>query len=143
VPDESAADDPVAETSVAGTASIVVFALIFLAVAGAGIAAGWYRATYWTWPGLSAAERVHWCGRDYDLSGPTETWRQIAASEPWKIHPVGLYPPLGFSREQLLAATNPAQAKLPPGTPITSCATLLYVRTRSGRYETYSLLGGP
>jgi hypothetical protein len=145
VSDESAADGAGPELPVAGTAGIVVFALIFLAIAGAGIAVAWYRGTYWTWPGLSVSERVHWCGRDYELSGPAQTWRQItvSAGEPWPIHPVGLYPPLSFSREQLLAGTNPAQARLPDGTPISSCATLLYVRAGPGRYQTYSLLGGP
>jgi hypothetical protein len=141
-------DEPLAGSSGAElpVAWIIGFALIFMAVAGAGVATAWYRGTYWTWPGLGASDRVHWCGRDYDLLvGPPESWRQVKADagEPWPIHPVDAYPPLGFSREQLLASTGPARARRPAGTPVTSCATLLYVRTDSGRYQTYSLLGGP
>jgi hypothetical protein len=65
-------------TSVASTAWIIGFALIFVAVAGAGVATAWYR-----------------------------------------------------------------RARRPAGTPVASCATLLYVRADSGRYQTYSLLEAP
>jgi hypothetical protein len=113
--------------------------LIALIAAALGV---WYRATYHSWPGLSASERVHWCGRDYELlSGPAQTWAQISAQQAGRIHVVGVYPPLSFNQEQLLSATDLTQAKLPAG--VYACATELYVRTAPGRYQTYSLLGGP
>ena len=111
-------------------------------VLGAGLAV-WYRTTYWVWPGQGASDRVHWCGRDYQRSGVTWTRRQIAVNEPWPVHVVAQFPPLAFHQESLLAATNPAEAKLPVGTRVSSCATLLYVPSAPGRYVVYSLLGGP
>ena len=88
---------------------------------------------------------MHWRGRDYEPlpSSPTETWRRISAQSPGPIHVVDLFPPLGFHKEALLASANPALAKLPAGTPITSCTTVIYVRTGPGRYLLYGLLGRP
>lgn len=121
---------------------IAVGALAVALATGAGFAV-WYRTTYWVWPGQGASDRVHWCGRDYQLQpGRTETWRQISAQQSWPVHVVGLFPPLAVHQEALFAGINP-QANRSPGTPVASCAALLYIRAAPGRYLVYSLLGGP
>jgi hypothetical protein len=105
--------------------------------------AGWYCSTYWVFPGQSAAQRLHWCGRDYqELPQAAMTWRRISAQEPWPVHVVDLYPPLGLSQEALFASTNPATPSMPPRD-VTSCTTVIYVRLGPNRYQPYSLLGGP
>jgi len=117
-------------------------ALVAACLVGLGFSA-WYRETYGVFPGQGASQRLHWCGRDYQaLAGTAMTWRQISAQEPWPVHVVDLFPPLGFSKEALFASINPAIAKMPPGG-ITSCTTVIYVRLGPNRYQPYSLLGGP
>jgi len=121
---------------------VASLALAALCLIGLGFSA-WYRVTYWVFPGQGASQRLHWCGRDYQaLAGTARTWRQISAQEPWPVHVVGTFPPLGFSKETLFASISPAIAKMPPGDR-TSCATVLYVRLGPNRYQPYSLLGGP
>ncbi len=102
----------------------------------------WYRETYWVFPGQSASQRLHWCGRDYEAApGPATTWREVSTQEPWPVHAVGLFPPLGFSKETLFASINPAIARTPGS--VTSCTTVIYVRLGPNRYQPYTLLGGP
>ena len=105
------------------------------------VATIWYRQTYKVWPGQEASTRLHWCGRDYENSGgPAKTWQQITSQERLPIRPVGRYPPLGWSRQELFAATPPAQrvsASPPP------CPTTVYLRTGPGNYRAYRLEGGP
>jgi len=79
---------------------------------------------------------VHWCGRDYQIDS-TETWAQITAAETRPVRVVGSYPPL-LSGRPLLAARFPGQVK--PGG---ACATAVYLRTGAGRYQAYTLEGGP
>jgi hypothetical protein len=103
----------------------------------------WYRETYWVFPGQAASQRVHWCSRDYEAApGPAMTWRQVSRQEPWPVRVVGLFPPLGFSKEALFASVNPAIARMPPAK-VTSCTTVIYVRLGPNRYQPYGLLGGP
>jgi hypothetical protein len=103
----------------------------------------WYRQTYWVFPGQSASQRLHWCGRDYQaLPGAPMTWRQISAQEPWPVRVIGFFPPLGFSKEALYASVDPATAKLPSGD-VVSCTTAIYIRLGTNRYQPYNLLGGP
>jgi len=106
------------------------------------VAAIWYRQTYKVWPGQEASAFVHWCGRDYANSGgPAKTWQQITSNERLPIRPVGRYPPLGRSRQELFAATPPApRASASPPPP---CPTTVYLRTGPGDYRAYSLKGGP
>jgi hypothetical protein len=109
-----------------------------LLVAVGGLAA-WYRATYHTWPGLGVPTVVHWCGRDYSggIAGP-QTWAQVTAQAPVAVKAVGYYPPLGPGR-LLLADTGNATSR-PPGQ---VCAMAVYLRTGPGRYQSYTLEGGP
>ena len=98
----------------------------------------WYRATYHVFPGMVPTV-VHWCGRDYQegTSGP-QSWAEVAAQAPVAVRTVGYYPPLGPGRLLLAGAnsiTNP-----PPGH---ACATVVYLRTSPGRYQVYTLEGGP
>jgi len=112
------------------------FALLF----GAGLLTVWYRATYHVWPGLGGVPTVvHWCGRDYQefLLGP-QSWAQLTAQAPVAVRAVGSYPPIGPGR-LLLAATGPATHP-PPGQ---VCAMAVYLRTSPGRYQGYTLEGGP
>jgi hypothetical protein len=98
----------------------------------------WYRATYHVFPGMMPSV-VHWCGRDYQqgLSGP-QSWAQITAQAPVTVRAVGSYPPIGPGR-LLLAATG-ATTHRPAGE---VCAMTVYVRTGAGRYQAYTLEGGP
>jgi hypothetical protein len=97
----------------------------------------WYRATYHTWPGMVPTV-VHWCGRDFETGDGARTWAQITKAEaPRTVRVVGSYP-LPFSALPLLAARFPGTVK--PGEP---CAMAVYIRTGQGRYEVYSLEGGP
>jgi hypothetical protein len=98
----------------------------------------WYRATYHVFPGMMPTV-VHWCGRDYQdgVAGP-QTWAQITAQAPMAIRAVGYYPPLGPGR-LLLADTGRATSH-PPGQ---VCAMAVYLRTGPGRYQAYTLEGGP
>jgi hypothetical protein len=49
---------------------------LVLIIAAAGFAV-WYRSAYAAWPGQWNPARVHWCGRDYQIDGSAQTWRQI------------------------------------------------------------------
>jgi hypothetical protein len=51
-------------------------------------------------------------------------------------------PPLGFSRQELFAATTPGARRL-PSSPGLVCAMVVYLRTGTGEYQAYSLEGGP
>jgi hypothetical protein len=116
--------------------------LVLLIVAAGGVAVR-YRAVYNVWPGQRASARVHWCGRDYEsFGGPPHSWRQISAQEPIPIHAVGVYPPLGWSRQELFAAATTGSQRLAAGQPQV-CAMIVYLRTGPGEYRAYSLEGGP
>lgn len=106
------------------------------------VAAIWYRQTYDVWPGQEASARVHWCGRNYENSGgPPKTWQQLTSQERLPIRPVGRYPPLGLSRQDVFAATSPApRASASPPPP---CPTTVYLRAGPDDYRTYNLQGGP
>ena len=114
-----------------------------LTVIAAGGTAIWYRHTYNVWPGQGASTRVHWCGRDYEsFGGPPQTRQQISSRQHFLIHPVGEYPPLALSRQQLFAAVvigGPRTSVSPP--PL--CAMVVYLRTGADQYRAYSLEGGP
>ncbi len=110
-----------------------------LVVVAAGVFAVWYRETYSEWPVLGLPDRVHWCGRDYQIDGPAQTWREVTAQTPTAIHRAGQYPPVGWWRQELLAAT-PGVVLHGPGE---LCAAVLYLRTGSATYQGYSLEGGP
>jgi hypothetical protein len=99
----------------------------------------WYRATYHMWPGTGVPNVVHWCGRDYQggISGP-QTWAQITAQAPAAIKAVGNYPPFGPGH--LLLADTGGVTNPPPGQ---VCAMAVYLRTARGRYQAYTLEGGP
>jgi hypothetical protein len=107
------------------------------------VAAIWYRQTYNVWPGQRASTRVHWCGRDYEaFGGPPKTWQQITSQQQLPIRPVGQYPPLGWPRQELFAATNPPAQRVSISPP-PPCAVIVYLRTRPDGYQAYSLEGGP
>jgi hypothetical protein len=105
--------------------SVLALAIVF---------AGWYRFIYNVWPGMGADARVRWCGRDYQDAGAAQSWRQISSQTP-PIHAVGLYPPLGWSRQELFAPQAPRSSAY--------CGTVVYLRTGPDEYEVYGLLGGP
>lgn len=116
---------------------------LVLMVAAAGGFAVRYRAVYNVWPVQGASARVHWCGRDYEsFGGPPRSWRQISAQEPVPIHAVGVYPPLGWSRQELFAATTAGSQRLAASSSQV-CAMIVYLRTGPGEYRAYSLEGGP
>ena len=115
--------------------------LAVMIVTALGLAV-WYRATFNVWPGQSVSSRVHWCGRDYDDYGdPPQTLRQISAGQPNPVRPVGQYPPLAFSSQELYAAMVPEAERQAAG--LDSCATVVYLRTGPDAYQAYGLLGGP
>ena len=117
--------------SVASTCAVCLVA--------AGLAATvWYRATYHVFPGMMPSV-VHWCGRDYQTGGEPENWAQVTAAErPRQVRAVGSYPPLfGLGRPLLAAAGD---LPVGPGEP---CAMVVYLRTGAGRYQPYTLEGGP
>ena len=114
-----------------------------LTVAAAGGVAVWYRQAYNVWPGQQASARVHWCGRDYEsFSSAPQTRQQISSREHFLIRPVGQYPPLGLSRQELFAAVViGAQRRSVSPPPL--CAMVVYLRTGPDEYQAYSLEGGP
>jgi hypothetical protein len=117
--------------------------ILILTAIAAGIFALWYRHTYNVWPAQSASGRVHWCGRDYEsFSGPPQTQRQISSREHFVIRPVGRYPPLAPSRQQLFAAVV-IGAQRATVSPPPLCAMVVYLRTGPDQYRAYSLEGGP
>jgi hypothetical protein len=123
--------------------SRAVSGALVLILAAAGGFTVWYRAVYNVWPGQGASSRVHWCGRDYEsFGGPPQTWRQISAQEPSPIHAVGVYPPLGWSRQELFTAAT-AQSERRAARQSLVCAMIVYLRTGPGEYRAYSLEGGP
>jgi hypothetical protein len=111
---------------------------VALVLVAAGIFALWYHQTYMVWPGQAASAQVHWCGRDYQYQGGTQTWRQITSQARWPVRAVSWYPPLGLARQQLFAAIYPKALRSP-----SSCATSVYLRTGPDRYRAYDLEGGP
>ena len=114
-----------------------------LMIAAAGGTAIWYRQAYNVWPGQQASTRVHWCGRDYEsFSSAPQTRQQISSREHFLIRPVGPYPPLGWSRQELFAAVViGAQRRSVSPPPL--CAMVVYLRTGPDEYQAYSLEGGP
>jgi hypothetical protein len=116
----------------AGLAAICLAGAVFFA-------ALWYRATYRMWPGQGTPTVVHWCGRDYEtgLSGP-QTWARITRQAPVAVRPVGNYPPLGPGH--LLLADTGGVTNRPAGE---VCAMAVDLRTGPGRYQPYTLEGGP
>jgi hypothetical protein len=121
---------------------VVSGVLALMVVAACGFAV-WYRQAYNVWPGQGASARVHWCGRDYEsFGGPPLTWQQVTSREPVPVHAVGRYPPLGWSRQELLAAAAP-RSQRPAVSKSLVCAMVVYLRTGPDEYQAYSLEGGP
>ena len=121
----------------------IAIGLLVLIVVAAGGVALWYRTTYNVWPGQAASARVHWCGRDYEyFGGATETSYQMSAHERFPIRPVGLYPPLGFSRQELYASLTP-QAQRDTSSPPPPCTMIVYLQVGPDAYRAYALEGGP
>ena len=117
-------------------------ALALMVVAAGGIAV-WYRHAYNVWPGQGASARVHWCGRDYEsFSSTPQTRQQISSREHFLIRPVGQYPPLGWSRQELFAVVVIGAQRKSVGPP-PLCAMVVYLRTGPDEYQAYSLEGGP
>jgi hypothetical protein len=115
--------------------------LAVMIVTALGLAV-WYRATFNVWPAQSVSSRLRWCGRDYDDYGdPRQTLRQISAGRPYPVRPVGQYPPLAFSGQELYAAVVPEAERQAAG--LHSCATVVFLRTGPDAYQAYGLLGGP
>jgi hypothetical protein len=113
-----------------------------LVVVAAGIFTLWYRQTYNVWPVQEASTRIHWCGRDYESSGGTpQTQQQISSQGHFLIRPVGQYPLLAWSPQELFAAAvigTPPKSISPP-----LCAMVVYLHTGPDQYQAYSLEGGP
>ena len=57
------------------------------------------------------------------------------------IRAVGQYPPLGWSRQELLAAVTPEAQRFAASPPL-PCAMAVYVRTGGNKYRAYGLLRG-
>lgn len=116
---------------------------VALVVVAAGVFVLGYRGTYNVWPGQEASTRIHWCGRDYEsFGGPPQTRQQISSQEHFLIRPVGQYPLLAWSPQELFAAVvigAPRASVSPP--PL--CAMVVYLRTGPNQYQAYSLEGGP
>jgi hypothetical protein len=102
---------------------------------------GWYRHTYNVWPGQDASTRVHWCGRDYATGGGTLTWKEISSPRS-PVQAVAQYPPLGWSRQELLAVVTPPAERYAVSPPL-PCAMGIYLRIGRNEYRAYGLLGGP
>ena len=128
-----------ASTAISGVRRGIQILAIALAVAAGGIAV-WYRAVFHAWPGQQGS-RVHWCGRDYEYSGPPETWAQITALERLPVRPVGGYPPFG-PQQELFAARIPDKQRFSVSPPMV-CAVLVFLRIGPDKYRVYSLEGGP
>jgi hypothetical protein len=128
-----------ASTAISGARRGIQILAIALVVT-AGCIVVWYRATFHAWPGQQGS-RVHWCGRDYEYFGTSETWAQITSRERLPVRPVGGYPPLGPQHE-LLAARIPDRQRFSVSPPMV-CAVLVYLRIGPDKYQVYSLEGGP
>lgn len=114
-----------------------------LMVVAAGGGAVWYRQAYNVWPGQGASARVHWCGRDYEsVGGAPQTRQQISSREHFLIHRVGQYPPLGWARQELLAAVVIGAQRVAVSPP-PLCAMVVYLRAGPDKYQAYTLEGGP
>jgi hypothetical protein len=108
---------------------MVASGVLALMVVAAGGFAVWYRLAYNVWPGQQASARVHWCGRNYEsLGGPPRAWPQITAQQHYPIRPVGPYPPLAWSRQELFAAGARDAQRSSVSSP-TPCAMVVYLRT--------------
>ena len=80
---------------------------------------------------------------DYEsFGGPPLGWQQVTSREPAPVHAVGRYPPLGWSRRELLAAAAPRSRRPAVSTPLV-CAMVVYLHTGPDEYQAYSLEGGP
>jgi hypothetical protein len=111
--------------------------LVGIVVVG-GVGAGWYRATYYVWPGQGAGARMHWCGRNYDVSTDPRVplaVARVAAGPAADLR--GSYPPLG--PRQRVFATAPSAGV---GASRKTCPTVVYLRNGSGSYRAYGLSGG-
>ncbi|HEY1344180.1 MAG TPA: hypothetical protein VGF54_04200 [Streptosporangiaceae bacterium] len=128
-----------AGTAISGARRGIKILSVTMAVI-AGCVALWYRATFHAWPGQQGS-RVHWCGRDYEYFGTSETWAQVTSRERLPVRPVGTYPPLGPHYE-LFATPIPDKQRFSVSPPLV-CAVLVYLRTGPGEYQVYSLEGGP
>jgi hypothetical protein len=108
---------------------------VVLVVVGAALFTVWYRTAYNVWPGRSASGRVHWCGRDHEYQGPPVSRQRASSQAGVPLRAEGSYPPLAWTRDELFAATYPANQQ--------ACALLVFLSTGPDTYAPYSLEGGP
>jgi hypothetical protein len=93
--------------------------------------------------GQEAFARVHWSGRnDESFGGPPRAWPQTTAQQHYPIRPVGPYPPLAWSRQELFA-TGARDAQRSSVRSPAPRAMVVYLRTGPDEYQAYSLEGGP
>jgi hypothetical protein len=85
--------------------------------AACGLAA-WYRQAYNVWPGQGPMPGCTGADGDYEsFGGLPRTWKQITVREPAPVHAVGHYPPLGWPRQELFAASWPRVQRLAASKP--------------------------
>jgi hypothetical protein len=106
-----------------------IFGIAAAVLVVAGVAALWYRATYYTWPGAPALSRIHWCGRDYEDEGSGRR-----PSGPLEL--VGHYPPISPRQDLYMSPGDATHAS-------TSCTVVLYLKVSPTEYRIFALEGGP
>ncbi len=124
---------------------VYVLALTGLLIGGP--ATLWYRARYNAWPGQSLPDRLAWCGRSYDRSGPPVAVRdllpQLHGAIDRQLTVVSTYRlPLGLPHDVVVMGEVDQRWSCAGQRSAGVTMTFVFVREGS-RYVDYTLSGGP
>ena len=119
-------------------AVIIFLVVIGLGVVYPGVAAVLSRKDYGTFAFWKVPNRINYCGRRYDDSGPQQGSPTLFESHDSEKGAHWRFLSWTFSGRSIYTDAAPLS---PPR--YTVCTMVLYIPLGDGRWETYSLSGGP
>jgi hypothetical protein len=119
-------------------AVIAVVAVIGLGVVYPAVAAVLSRKDYGTFAFWNVPNRIDYCGRTYDESGPQQGNPALFESQDSEKGAKWSFLSWTFSGRSIYADAAPLSSPR-----YAVCTMVLYIPLGDGRWETYSLSGGP
>jgi hypothetical protein len=110
---------------------------IVLGVVCPAVAAGFSRKDYGTFAFWKVPNRINYCGRRYYDGGPQRGSPALSASQDSASDAHWTLSSWTFSGRSIYADVNPLRP------PYSVCTMVLYIAIGGGKWETYSLSGGP
>lgn len=98
-----------------------------------------YRSTFGVWPYGEVGEgRISWCDRDFRYAGTVGSLDAVAEAAPGHtVSEAGTHAPLGGQQVHVLDPPSAYQRDDLP------CTSQVVLARADGRFDTYTLLGGP